>query len=292
MSTRTHTCGELRASHAGVAVALCGWVENRRDHGGVLFIDLRDRYGVTQVVFEPGTDAHARASEFGPEFCVRIQGTVRRRPEGAVNRERETGEIELLAGGAEVLNASRLPPFEIIDKLETATELRLRHRYLDLRRRPMQRALIARADFCRALRIHLASRGFVEVETPMLTKATPEGARDYLVPSRVHPGRFYALPQSPQLFKQILMVAGLDRYFQVARCLRDEDLRADRQPEFTQVDLEMSFVEPEDVWAAVEGSIAAGYAAAFGVDLKPPFPRLTYRDALRRYGSDKPDLRF
>jgi aspartyl-tRNA synthetase len=292
MSLRTHTCGELRASHNNQPATLCGWVEGRRDHGGVLFIDLRDRYGVTQVVFEPGTPHHATAQEFGPETCVRIVGKVRLRPAGTINRERSTGEIEVAADAAEILNPSKTPPFEILDRLEAATELRLKYRYLDLRRRPMQRSLIARAEFTRALRNYLASQGFVEVETPILTKATPEGARDYLVPSRVHTGLFYALPQSPQLFKQILMVAGMDKYFQLARCLRDEDLRADRQPEFTQVDLEMSFVEPADVWGAVEGSIAAGFQAAFGVDLKPPFPRIPYRETMRRFGIDKPDLRF
>ncbi|HKD99490.1 MAG TPA: amino acid--tRNA ligase-related protein, partial [Planctomycetota bacterium] len=226
MTLRTHTCGELRAEHAGTTATLCGWVVSRRDHGGVYFVDLRDRYGVTQVVLEPGTDAHTVASDFGPEFCVRMTGRVRKRPEGTINRERATGEIEVAAERAEILNASKLPPFEIREEAEAATELRLKYRFLDLRRAPMQRALAARAEFCRGVRNELARRGFVDVETPMLTKATPEGARDYLVPSRVHPGRFYALPQSPQLFKQILMISGCDRYFQIARCLRDEDLRA------------------------------------------------------------------
>jgi aspartyl-tRNA synthetase len=289
---RTHHCGELRAEQAGATATLCGWVENRRDHGGVLFIDIRDRYGVTQVVLNPGTDAYGVAASIGQEYCISITGVVRRRPEGTINRERPTGEIEVEASRCEVLNTCKVPPFEIVDKSDTAPETRMKYRYLDLRRRPMQRALLARADFCRGVRNYLASQQFAEVETPMLTKATPEGARDYLVPSRVHPGRFYALPQSPQIFKQILMIAGMDRYFQVARCLRDEDLRADRQPEFTQIDMEMSFVRREDVWAAVEGSISAGFAAAFGVDLKPPFPRIPYRDAMLKYGIDKPDLRF
>lgn len=292
MPLRTHSCGELRASHVGLPTVLCGWVENRRDHGGVLFVDIRDRYGVTQVVMNPGTAAHATASALGAEYCIRVTGSVRCRPAGTVNRERATGEIEVEASAVEILNTSKTPPFEIVDKSDTAAETRMKYRYLDLRRRPMQRALIARADFCRGLRNYLASQNFVEVETPMLTKATPEGARDYLVSSRVHPGHFYALPQSPQIFKQILMIAGMDRYFQVARCLRDEDLRADRQPEFTQIDLEMSFVEPEDVWAMVEGSISAGFMAAFGVDLKPPFIRIPYREAMLKYGIDKPDLRF
>lgn len=292
MSLRTHTCGELRASHSGQTTTLCGWVEGRRDHGGVYFVDLRDRYGVTQIVFEPGSDAHKVASEFGTEFNVRVTGTVRLRPSGTVNQERATGEIEVYASSAEILNASKVPPFEITDKLDTTSELRLKYRFLDLRRRPMQRSLIARADFTRGVRNALAGRGFVEVETPMLTKATPEGARDYLVPSRVHPGQFYALPQSPQIFKQILMIAGMDKYFQVARCLRDEDLRADRQPEFTQIDIEMSYPDPQDVWAAVEASITAGYREAFGVDLNPPFPRIPYREAMARFGIDKPDLRF
>lgn len=292
MPLRTHHCGELRASHAGSSTTLTGWVENRRDHGGVFFVDLRDRYGVTQIVFNPGSTAHARASEVGPEYCIRVDGEVRPRPAGTINKERSTGEIEVFASSLEILNTSKIPPFEITDKSDTAPEMRMKYRYLDLRRRPMQRALVARADFCRGVRNQLASQQFVEVETPMLTKATPEGARDYLVPSRVHPGHFYALPQSPQIFKQILMISGLDRYFQVARCLRDEDLRADRQPEFTQIDLEMSFVEPEDVWNAVEGSISAGFLAAFGVDLKPPFPRLSYKEAMLKYAIDKPDLRF
>lgn len=292
MTLRTHTCGELRSSHAESSTTLTGWVENRRDHGGVLFVDIRDRYGVTQVVMNPGTDAHARAATLGPEYCIRVTGIVKLRPAGTINKERGTGEIEVWASNIEILNTSKTPPFEIVDKSDTAPDLRMKYRFLDLRRRPMQRALIARADFCRGLRNYLASKNFVEVETPMLTKATPEGARDYLVPSRVHPGHFYALPQSPQIFKQILMIAGMDRYFQVARCLRDEDLRADRQPEFTQIDIEMSFVEPEDVWEAVEGSISAGFLAGFGVDLKPPFRRIAYKEAMLKYGIDKPDLRF
>ncbi|MFN0208093.1 MAG: aspartate--tRNA ligase [Planctomycetota bacterium] len=289
---RSHHCGELRAAHAGQSVTLCGWVEGRRDHGGVLFIDIRDRYGVTQIVMNPGTDAHKTASSAGPEYCIKMTGQVRMRPAGTINKERGTGEIEVEATNFEILNTSKLPPFEIVDKSDVAAETRMKYRFLDLRRRPMQRSLVARADFCLGIRNYLSSQNFVEVETPMLTKATPEGARDYLVPSRVHAGMFYALPQSPQIFKQILMIAGMDRYFQVARCLRDEDLRADRQPEFTQIDLEMSYVEPQDVWAQVEGSISAGFAAGFGVDLKPPFVRIPYREAMLKYGIDKPDLRY
>jgi aspartyl-tRNA synthetase len=286
---RTHTCGELRAAHVGAEVVLNGWVHVRRDLGGIYFLDLRDRYGITQVVLAPEIAANLRV---GPEHVVSVRGTVRAREGRERNLERATGEVELLARSVEVLSSSPLPPFEIAGGSEPAVELRLRYRYLDLRRGAILKNLEHRSRFVNALRRAFERQSFVEVETPILTKATPEGARDYLVPSRVHPGSFYALPQSPQIFKQILMVAGLDRYFQVARCFRDEDLRADRQPEFTQLDMEMSFVEEEDVFAAWEVALAATFAEVLGVELARPFPRLTWDEAMRRFGVDKPDLRF
>lgn len=294
---RTHTCGELSTDDEGREVVLCGWVENRRDHGGVLFVDLRDRYGVTQVVVDeerkgcpPGL--LEKASGLGAEDVVSVRGTVVRRDPDKINPRRITGAIEVLAHAVTVLSEADTPPFEVLDEAEANEELRMRYRYLDLRRRPMTRALERRSAFLQAVRNHLAARDFVEIETPILTKSTPEGARDYLVPSRVHPGKFYALPQSPQIFKQILMVAGMDRYFQIARCFRDEDLRADRQPEFTQIDLEMSFVEEDDVLELVEDMFVHAMAEGFGIELERPFPRLDHDEALSRYGSDKPDLRF
>jgi aspartyl-tRNA synthetase len=291
---RTHTCGELRPARAGERVTLNGWVAARRDHGGVLFVDLRDRYGTTQVVFHPerAKEASVAAQALRAEWCVAVTGTVRARPEGAVNRERPTGGIEVEADQLVVLSESAVPPFEVDDRVEAALEVRLKHRVLDLRRSSLQRNLLLRSDLLLAIRNAFASRGFVEVETPILTKATPEGARDYLVPSRVNPGSFYALPQSPQLFKQLLMCAGLDRYFQIARCFRDEDLRADRQPEFTQIDLEMSFVEEEEIRSVLEGALAAAFREVLGSPLATPFGRIRHADALARYGLDKPDLRF
>ena len=286
---RTHTCGELRAQHVGQAAVLNGWVHARRDHGGIYFLDLRDRYGLTQVVLSAEL---AEAVRIGPEYVLSVRGRVCAREGAQVNRDRPTGEIELVAESLEVLSTCPVPPFEVAGGAEPAIELRLRYRYLDLRRGPLLANLQQRSRFVNALRRAFERHGFVEVETPILTKATPEGARDYLVPSRVHPGCFYALPQSPQIFKQILMVAGLDRYFQVARCFRDEDLRADRQPEFTQLDMEMSFVEEEDVFATWEAVLRETFAETLGLELHTPFPRLRWEEAMERFGVDKPDLRF
>ena len=291
---RTHRCGELRAEHAGQEVALCGWVAHDRDHGGVLFVDLRDREGSVQVVFHPQEqpEAHAAAARLRSESVIRIVGEVRRRPEGTVNAALPTGEVEVAARGLEVLSEAEPPPFPIEDRITAEEPLRLRHRYLDIRRPEMSRRLQLRHRAFASIRRFLDDRGFVEIETPMLTRSTPEGARDFLVPSRLSPGEFYALPQSPQLFKQILMVAGLDRYYQIVRCFRDEDLRADRQPEFTQLDLEMSFVEEADVQSLIEDLFVTVWRDVLGVELTPPFPRLPYREAMRRFGSDKPDLRY
>ncbi|MBL8801797.1 MAG: aspartate--tRNA ligase [Planctomycetes bacterium] len=286
---RTHTCGELRRSHVGANVTLNGWVHARRDHGGIYFLDLRDRYGLTQVVIG---EQLAATLKFGPEFVLSVRGKVNAREGAQVNSERPTGEVEVIAESIDVLSASPVPPIDISGATETALETRLKYRYIDLRRAQMQRNLEHRSRFINAMRRAFERQQFIEVETPILTKATPEGARDYLVPSRVHPGEFYALPQSPQIFKQILMVAGLDRYFQVARCFRDEDLRADRQPEFTQLDMEMSFVEEEDVFAAWEQVLVETFRDALGVELSVPFPRMRWEEAMERYGVDKPDLRF
>jgi aspartyl-tRNA synthetase len=286
---RTVTCGELRREHVGAQVVLDGWVHARRDHGGIYFLDLRDRYGITQVVLSSEVAASAR---IGPEYVVAVRGTVAERESGQKNPERPTGEVELVASELEVLSSSPTPPFEVAGGAEAATELRLRWRWLDLRRAPLQRNMAHRSRFVHALRRAFERQGFLDVETPILTKATPEGARDYLVPSRVHPGEFYALPQSPQIFKQILMVAGFDRYYQVARCFRDEDLRADRQPEFTQLDMEMSFVEEEDVFRAWEQALLETFREALGLELQTPFPRLSWQQAMERYGVDKPDLRL
>ena len=291
---RTHACGELRAEHAGTEVALCGWVAHDRDHGGVLFVDVRDRRGVVQVVFHPdeAPDAHATASRLRTESVVRVVGEVRKRPEGTVNPGLPTGEVEVAARSVEVLAEADTPPFPIEDRTEADEPLRLRYRYLDIRRPEMAERLRLRHRAFSAIRRFFEAHGFTEVETPMLTRSTPEGARDFLVPSRLQPGEFYALPQSPQLFKQILMVAGMDRYYQIVRCFRDEDLRADRQPEFTQLDVEMSFVSEEDVMGLIEQMLAEVWSEVIGVDVKTPFPRLPYREAMRRFGTDKPDLRY
>ena len=286
---RTHTCGELRAADVGRRVTLNGWVHGRRDHGAIYFVDLRDRYGITQVVL--GEEV-SEAIKLAAEDVVSVHGEVVARAPGNVNAERPTGEIEVVASRLEILSKARTPPFEVAGGDLPAVETRLRYRYIDLRREPMQRNLLHRGRFISALRRSFEEQGFLDVETPILTKATPEGARDYLVPSRVHPGCFYALPQSPQIFKQILMVAGFDRYYQVARCFRDEDLRADRQPDFTQLDVEMSFVEEEDVWAAFERALRDAFREAMGLELPIPFPRLTHREAMERYGIDKPDTRY
>ena len=284
---RTHTCGELRPEHLGQTVRLAGWVGGRRNLGGIFFVDLRDRYGVTQITL---TEAQSEAVKFSTEWVLGVEGVVVARE--AANKDHETGEIEVQVGSIEVLSGAKVPAFEIRDDIETAVETRLEHRHLDLRRSLLQRNLVHRSRFTNAMRRAFEELKFVEVETPILTKATPEGARDYLVPSRVHPGDFYALPQSPQIFKQILMVSGFDRYYQVARCFRDEDLRADRQPEFTQLDMEMSFVDEEDVFRTWEAVLASTYRDSMDVELSLPFPRLTWSEAMNRFGSDKPDTRF
>ena len=288
---RTHYCGAVNADHIGQIVTLCGWASRRRDHGGVIFIDLRDREGTVQVVIDPDTpEAFAVAEDTRPEFVLKVVGKVRPRPAGTENPNLPTGMVEVLTQTLEVLNPSLTPPFQIDDD-NINENIRLQYRYLDLRRAPMQKNLRLRYRVSKLMRDYLDQHGFMEVETPMLTPSTPEGARDYLVPSRVHDGLFYALPQSPQLFKQLLMVAGFDRYFQITKCFRDEDLRADRQPEFTQVDLETSFMGEEEIMVLVEGMIRDMFQKAQGIDLPNPFPRMAYAEAMGRYGSDKPDLR-
>lgn len=292
---KTHTCGQLRSDHAGQSVTLAGWVHRRRDHGGLVFIDLRDRWGITQVVFNPdvSTEAHTVAHDLRAEYVVKVTGDVRKRPSGLENPELATGEIEVEATEAEVLNPAKTPPFYINEDIPVEEKLRLRYRYLDLRRQRMQHNLILRHQVVKFIRDFLSDEGFIEVETPILFKSTPEGARDYLVPSRVHPGNFYALPQSPQQLKQLLMVAGYERYFQIARCFRDEDQRGDRQPEFTQLDLEMSFVDRADVMNVIERLYTAIVEQISHKKLlSKPFPQLTYPDVMQRFGTDRPDLRF
>lgn len=290
---RTHTCGALRASDVGSTVTLCGWVAARRDQGGVLFVDLRDRHGLTQATFRGDKSATLleSASRVRPEWVLRVTGVVTPRPAGAVNANLPTGEVEVEATTVDVLSECPTPPFAPTDRTEAGVDVRLEHRYLDLRRPRMARILVERARITSVVRRHLEADGFLEVETPLLTRSTPEGSRDFLVPSRLHPGTFYALPQSPQLFKQLLMVAGLDRYYQIARCLRDEDSRADRQPEFSQVDVEASFVSEADVQGFVEPMLAELVKHYLGHDVPRPFPRMSYDEAMRRFGSDKPDLR-
>jgi aspartyl-tRNA synthetase len=288
---RTHYCGELSAALVERTVTLCGWAHRRRDHGGVIFVDLRDREGLAQVVFDPDRpEAFAIAERVRGEFVLRVTGRVRRRPQGTVNPDLASGEVEILAHEVEILNPSLPPPFQIDDENLNETT-RLTHRVLDLRREPMQKNLKLRYRTAMAVRSYLDAHGFIDIETPALTRSTPEGARDYLVPSRVHPGEFYALPQSPQLFKQLLMVAGYDRYYQIVKCFRDEDLRADRQPEFTQIDIETSFMDEAAIQALMEGLVREVFRNVLGVELPDPFPRLTHADALARYGVDKPDLR-
>src|SRR5438105_3608073 len=288
---RTHYCGELGAALVDRSVTLCGWAHRRRDHGGVIFIDLRDREGLAQVVCHPDRAAAFQAAErVRNEFVLRVTGEVRRRPEGMVNPELRSGEIEVLAHEVEIVNPCAALPFQLDDDNLSETT-RLTHRVVDLRREPMQKNLRLRYRVAMAVRGYLDAHGFIDIETPMLTRSTPEGARDYLVPSRMHPGEFYALPQSPQLFKQLLMVAGFDRYYQIVRCFRDEDLRADRQPEFTQIDVETSFLDERAIQELMEGLIRGVFRDVLGVELPEPFPRLSYAEVIARYGSDKPDLR-
>ncbi len=291
---RTHTCGELRISDDKRDVSLCGWNDSRRDHGGIIFIDIRDRYGKTQIVFEPSHDkkVHAVAEKLRREDVIQVKGRVRPRGKGLENPNLSTGEIEVLVDNIGILNKSETPPLEINDFKISTEEMRMKYRYLDLRRPVMQRNLAVRSNAMQAAREFLTRNGFLEIQTPMLVRSTPEGARDYVVPSRVHPGKFFSLPQSPQLYKQILMVAGFDRYFQLPICLRDEDLRQDRQPEHTQIDLEMSFVELEDLWTAWEGLLKHIFKKSIGVDVQLPFPRISYAESMLRFGTDKPDTRF
>src|ERR1041384_1308730 len=295
---RTHHCNELRPAHIGQTVTLAGWVHSRRDLGGLIFIDVRDREGRTQTVFDPSDlpkELFDRASALRSESVIQVIGKVRQRPEGTNNSKIPTGEVEVMVTGLEVLNLAEPLPFQIDDP-EVASkvneELRLKFRYLDLRRPEMARNLRLRSKVATATRVYFDEQGFLEVATPLLFKSTPEGAREFLVPSRVHPGRFYALPQSPQQFKQILMVAGVERYFQLARCFRDEDQRADRQLEFTQIDLEMSFIEREDIYNLIEGLVKGLWQTALNIDVPPPFKRMIFREAIDRYGIDKPDTRF
>ena len=291
---RSHFGGHLCLRQLGKQVTVMGWVQRRRDHGGLIFIDLRDRSGLVQVVFSPQVNAavHRLAHELRAEYVVAVEGVVSKRPEETANPKLPSGEIEIQARRMEILNTSKTPPFEIQDDTEAGEDIRLRYRYLDLRRPLLQEKLHLRHLACQTIRNFLNRNGFWEIETPVLTKSTPEGARDYLVPSRLNPGSFYALPQSPQLFKQLLMVAGVERYFQIVKCFRDEDLRANRQPEFTQIDMELSFVREEDIFAIVEGMLKELFSRCRGIELKTPFPRLGYQEAMRRFGTDKPDTRF
>jgi aspartyl-tRNA synthetase len=291
---RTHYCGDVRASDIDNDVVLFGWVQNWRDHGGVIFIDLKDREGLVQIVFDPSVNKenHEAASKLRSQFCIGIKGTVRHRPEGTVNTNLKTGEVEVVVRELKILSESEPLPFPVEEYVNVNEELRLKYRYLDLRKPKMQHNLMTRYKATFATRKYLDSEGFIDVETPILTKSTPEGARDFLVPSRLSQGKFYALPQSPQLFKQLLMVSGFDRYYQITKCFRDEDLRADRQPEFTQIDLEMSFVSEEDVIRITEGIIASIFKETIGLDVKPPFKKIKYQEAMNRFGSDKPDMRF
>jgi len=291
---RSHFCGNISAADIGKEVCLMGWVQRRRDHGGLIFIDLRDREGIAQLALDPDRDpeAHAKAEKVRNEYVVGVRGIVSPRPEGTVNPKMATGEVEVEVKELRILNGSATPPFMIEDSVDVAENIRLKHRYLDLRRPALQSNLILRHKVAQIVRNYLNDTGFIEVETPVLTKSTPEGARDYLVPSRVNPGMFYALPQSPQLFKQLLMVSGFDRYYQIVKCFRDEDLRADRQPEFTQIDCELSFVDRQDIMDIMEGMIAKVFRETLGVELSLPMPRITYTEAMARFGVDNPDMRF
>ncbi|MFA4992624.1 MAG: aspartate--tRNA ligase [Candidatus Omnitrophota bacterium] len=290
---RTHTCGELNGTDSSKEVTLCGWVARRRDHGKLIFIDIRDRAGFTQIVFIPkeSGEAYKLAQDLRNEFVIKLKGTVNKRPAGTINEKLATGEIEVLAKELEILNPSLNPPFEIEEETEITEEMRLKYRYLDLRRRKVFNNLVLRSNLYKLIRGYLGNNNFIECETPILTKSTPEGARDYLVPSRLNIGQFFALPQSPQLFKQILMVAGIERYYQIAKCFRDEDLRADRQPEFTQLDIEMSFVNEEDIFCLTEGLMKLILKELKNIDIQTPFPRISYKEAMEKYKSDKPDLR-
>ena len=295
-TTRTHTCGELRATHLGQQVSLCGWVSKRRDHGGLIFIDLRDRYGLSQVVFDPalagGAKAHELAGKLRSEFVIWGKGTVRKRPEGMTNKNMPTGEIEIACSELTILSEAKTPPFALDDETDVAENIRLKYRYLDLRRPSLQHNLLTRHRMLSIVRNHLDKNNFIEVETPILYKSTPEGARDFIVPSRLNLGTFYALPQSPQTLKQLLMISGMDRYYQIARCFRDEDLRADRQPEFTQIDIETSFMDEEAFFPIFEEMMAKLWKEILGQTLSTPFPRMPYSEAMARFGSDKPDIRF
>ncbi len=291
---RTHYCGAVGIDDIGKDVVLMGWVHRRRDHGGVIFVDLRDREGLVQVVFNPETnpETHREAHRIRSEYVLAVLGRVRKRPDGMENSELKTGRVEVMVHELEILNESKTPPFPLDVETETSENVRLKYRYLDLRRAQIQRNLILRSRASAEVRNFFQTQGFLEVETPFLTKSTPEGARDYLVPSRINPGLFYALPQSPQLFKQILMVSGFDRYYQIVKCFRDEDLRADRQPEFTQIDVEMSFINEEDIMNTMEGLMAHVFKKALDIDLPRPFPRMSFHDAVSRFGRDNPDTRF
>ena len=291
---RTHYCGDLRTDDSGREVVLMGWVHRRRDHGGVIFVDLRDRTGLVQIVFNPESapEAHHEAHRIRSEFVLAVKGTVHVRPAGMENPDLNTGGIEIMINQVEILSESKTPPFLLEGGGDISENVRLKYRYLDLRRPAIQKNLFLRSSVSLAARNYLADQGFIEVETPFLTKSTPEGARDYLVPSRINPGMFYALPQSPQIFKQLLMVSGFDRYFQIVKCFRDEDLRADRQPEFTQIDIEMSFITEDDLIRIMEGLIAHIFRIGIGKEFTIPFPRISYRDAIARFGKDNPDMRF
>ncbi len=291
---RDKECGEIRDSHIGSVIAVAGWVFRRRDHGGLIFIDLRDRSGICQIVFSPevNASAHTAAHDLRAEYVISVSGEVSRRPDGTENTNLPTGQVELYVTRLDILNEASPLPYSMEEAADAGEQLRLRYRYLDLRRPEMQQNLIMRHRATKLMRDYLDQKGFIEIETPMLTKSTPEGARDYLVPSRLNPGHFYALPQSPQIFKQILMVAGMEKYFQVVRCFRDEDLRADRQPEFTQVDLEMSFIHQDDIIGLMEGMLLKVFKEVLAVDLSIPFQRLSYQESMERFGNDKPDMRF
>ena len=291
---RTHDCSVLRSQDIGKEVVLMGWIQRRRDHGGVIFVDLRDREGLTQVVFNPEVEpeVHEKAHVIRNEFVIGVRGTVEARPEGMINPNLVTGEIEVLVTEFKLLNSAKTPPFLVEDSIDVSEAIRLKYRHMDLRRPQLKKNIIIRHQIAATVRQYLNDNGFLDIETPVLTRSTPEGARDYLVPSRVNPGKFYALPQSPQIFKQLLMIAGFERYYQIVRCFRDEDLRADRQPEFTQIDIEMSFVGEEDVMALAEGMMEAVFDTVLGISLERPFTRLTYAEAVGRYGLDKPDTRF